>query len=434
MNLFRGKKITVVGLGRSGLSAAKLLKIKEAQVSVTEGARSLDLEAAAQQLKVLGVDVELGVHSRRFIEGRDMIVVSPGVRYDALPCLRAREMGIEIISEIELAFLCCPATIIAITGTNGKTTTTTLVSKIINASGAKAYCVGNIGTPFAQEVLGMNQGDFVSLEVSSFQLEKIKKFHPKVAVILNVTPDHMDRYADMEEYRGAKERIFMNQSSEDWLIVNGGDPVLKKMAQKAGSRVVFFDRSEYSKEFNQNQLAVLAVAKVLGIKEDVVLNVFKDFKGVEHRMEHVGEVEGIEFINDSKATNIDSTIWALHNIKKPAVLIAGGRDKGSDFFSLRELVRQKVKSVVLIGEASERIYQAWEDVLHCQKARGLEEAVKWAYHNAKAGECVLFSPMCKSFDMFTNYEHRGCVFKDIVNRLLEQRADNRGQITGKTKV
>lgn len=428
MNLFRGKKVTVVGLGRSGLSAAKLLNIKEAHVSVTEGARSLDLEAAAQQLKGLGVDVELGAHSRCFIEGRDMIVVSPGVRYDASPCLWARELGIEIISEIELAFLFCPAAIIAITGTNGKTTTTTLVSKIIDASGAKAYCAGNIGTPFSQEVLGMNPGDFVSLEVSSFQLEKIKKFHPKVAVILNMTPDHMDRYADMEEYGRAKERVFINQSSEDWLIVNGGDPVLKKMAQKAGSRVVFFDRCGYSEEFNQNQLAVLAVAKVLGIKEDVVFNVFKAFKGVEHRMEHAGEVEGIEFINDSKATNIDSTIWALNNMKKPAVLIAGGRDKGSDFFSLRELVRQKVKSVVLIGEASERIYQAWEDVLPCRKAQGMQEAVEWAFHNAKAGECVLFSPMCKSFDMFTSYEHRGRVFKDIVNRLLEQKTEKRGNL------
>lgn len=417
MSLFQGKKITVIGLGRSGLSAAKLLREKGACVSVSDGGNTCRYKSASEELKSLGIDVELGCHNRCFIEGRDMIVVSPGVGPNALPCLWAQELGVEIISEIELGFLCCPATIIAITGTNGKTTTTTLVFEVLRASGKRAYCAGNIGTPFTQEVLVMKQGDYVSLEVSSFQLEKIRKFRPKVSVILNVTPDHMDRYASMEEYCAAKKRICLNQDVGDWLVMNGQDAILKKMAQDVRAQVLFFGCSEHQGKFNQNQLAVLAVAKVLGIQEDVVLSVFKAFKGVEHRMEYVGQLGGVEFINDSKATNIDSTIWALNNIRKPAVLIAGGRDKGSDFFSLRELVRQKVKSVVLVGEASEEIYLAWKEILPCQKAGKFEEAVELAYQSAKTGECVLLSPMCKSFDMFVDYEHRGRVFKDIVNQL-----------------
>ena len=412
--MFKGKKVLVVGLGRSGLSAAKLLKAQGACVSVSEAAQGCGYDAAAAALCQLGIEVELGGHSRRFVEGRDMVVISPGVRPDALPCLWACELGIEMVSEIELGFLCCPATLIAVTGTNGKTTTTTLIAEVLRASGKKAYCLGNIGTPFSQDVLSMKKGDYVSLEVSSFQLEKIKAFHPKVAVVLNITPDHMDRYASMEEYCKAKKRICENQDTRDWLIINGQDQYLEKMSKDLKAQVVFFDRLGFKAEFNQNQLAVLAVAKVLGIEESDVLRVFNAFKGVEHRLEHVAELDGVDFINDSKATNIDSTIWALNNIKKPAVLIAGGRDKGSDFFSLRELVRQKVKSVVLIGEASERIHEAWKEVLPCQKAGELKEAVELAYQNTRPGECVLLSPMCKSFDMFTDYEHRGRVFKEAV--------------------
>ncbi|MFH1692624.1 MAG: UDP-N-acetylmuramoyl-L-alanine--D-glutamate ligase [Candidatus Omnitrophota bacterium] len=417
MSLFQNKNITVIGMGRSGLSAAKLLKAKGARVSVSDGADMHKHEAVSAELKAMGIGVELGRHSRSFIEGRDMVVVSPGVAFDALPCLWAQELGVEIISEIELGFLCCPAEIIAITGTNGKTTTTTLIYEVLKASGRRAYCAGNIGTPFTQEVLSMGQADYVSLEVSSFQLERIKKFRPKVSVILNVTPDHMDRYASMDEYCAAKKRIFLNQGVGDWLIVNGQDEALKRMSQDSRAQVFFFDRSGHQGKFNQNQLAVLAVAKVLGISEDVVLGVFEAFKGVEHRMEYVGQLEGVEFINDSKATNIDSTIWALNNIKRPAVLIAGGRDKGSDFSGLRDLVRQKVRSVVLVGEASEQIYSAWKGVLPCHKVKKFEEAVELAYQSAKTGECVLLSPMCKSFDMFADYEHRGRIFKDIVNHL-----------------
>lgn len=426
MSMFKGKKIVVVGLGRSGIAAARLLKAKGAHVGVTEEAQGSGRDAAALALRAKGVDVELGGHSRRFMEGSDMLVVSPGVHPQASPCLWAQESGIEMISEIELAFLCCPAIIIAVTGTNGKTTTTTLISEVLKAAGKKAYCLGNIGTPFSQDVLSMKSDEYVSLEVSSFQLEKIKAFHPKVAVILNVTPDHMDRYASMDEYYQAKKRICENQDTRDCLIINGKDAYLEKMAEGVKPRVVFFDRLGFKTEFNQNQLAVLAVAKVLGIKEEVVLSVFNIFKGVEHRMEYAGELDGVEFINDSKATNIDSTVWALNNIKKPAVLIAGGREKGSNFSSLKGLIRQKVKFVVLIGEAAEKIYEAWKEVLPCHKTGSLKEAVALAYQNAQTGDCVLLSPMCKSFDMFTDYEHRGRVFKEAVDHLRRIKLENRG--------
>lgn len=417
MRSYKGKKVTVVGLARSGIAAARLLKTLGAQVAVTEKNSTPQLESAARELKKDGIEVELGKHSRAMIEGRDLLVISPGVRPDAEPCVWAHGSGIEVISEIELAASVCPAPIIAITGTNGKTTTTTLVGEIIKASGRRAHVLGNIGDPFSRHIPDIRKEDFVSLEVSSFQLETIRDFHPEVAVILNLTPDHLDRYKDVNEYLEAKKRIFMNQDEDDWLILNHGDEALRKIAGSVRSRVVFFNKDKSEGDFDQNKLAVLAVAGVIGIEPGVCLEVFKSFRGVEHRMEFVRELKGIEFINDSKATNIDSTVWALKNIKKSAVLIAGGRDKGSDFRSIRDLVKEKIRSVVLVGEASERIAQAWEGLLPLKVVKTFPEAVAAAYALARRGEIVLFSPMCKSFDMFTDYENRGRVFKDLVNRL-----------------
>jgi UDP-N-acetylmuramoylalanine--D-glutamate ligase len=420
MKSYKNLKVTVVGLARSGMAGARLLKKSGASVSLTEKNNTPALEKLAAQLKAEGIDVELGPHSRSFVEGRDLIVISPGVRLDADPVKWAKELNIEVISEIELASSLCPAPIIAITGTNGKTTTTTLVGEVIKAAGKKAFCMGNIGTPFSSAVLSIRKEDVVSLEVSSFQLETIKDFKPKIAVILNITPDHLDRYKTVAEYLDAKKRIYMNQTKDDWLILNYGDDVLRKIASEAQSRVLFFnkDASEAGEgSFNKNELAVLAVAKALGIERAVCLEVFKNFKGVEHRMEFVRDIGGIEFINDSKATNIDSTAWALTNIRKPAVLIAGGRDKGSDFASIKDLVKDKVREVVLAGEASGRIAAAWEGVVPICRVETFHEAVTAAYRKARPGDMVIFSPMCKSFDMFTDYEHRGRVFKEIVWKL-----------------
>ncbi|MBI5873527.1 MAG: UDP-N-acetylmuramoyl-L-alanine--D-glutamate ligase [Candidatus Omnitrophica bacterium] len=415
--IVQNKKITVVGLARSGIAAAKFLKSLGAHVSVTEKNRTPALEEAAAKLSDRGIAVELGEHSRSFIDGRDLVVISPGVRPDSEPVVWAQGLGIDVVSEIELAADFCPAPIVAITGTNGKTTTTTLVGEIVRACGKRAHILGNIGTPFSSQVQDIRKEDLVSLEVSSFQLETIKNFHPKVAVILNVTPDHLDRYANVAEYLGVKKRIFMNQDESDYLVLNYGDRFLREIAPQTKAKVIFFNKDASEAEFNQNQMAALAVVKALGLKREACLEVFRDFKGVEHRMEFVRNLGGIEFINDSKATNIDSTIWALKNIKKSAVLIAGGRDKGSDFASIKDLIREKIREVVLVGEASERIARAWKDVLPIEQVKTFPEAVSAAYNKARAGEMVLFSPMCKSFDMFTDYEHRGRTFKDLVNKL-----------------
>ena len=417
MTSYKNKKVTVVGLARSGLAVARLLKSLGAHVCVTEQNQSASLSNFAEELKKEGIKVELGQHSRSFIEGQDLVVISPGVPSGASPCLWAKEYGIEVIGEIEAAASVCCAPIIAITGTNGKTTTTTLVGEILKAAGYRAYILGNIGQPFSQYVLSIPPEDFVSLEVSSFQLETIKNFHPKVAVILNLTPDHLDRYKDAHEYFEAKKRIFINQDKTDWLILNYSDDALRKMATQTKSQVLFFNKDPLEKDFNPNQLAVLAVAKALGIPRNICVEVFKNFKGVEHRMEFVRMLNDIEFINDSKATNIDSTIWALQNIKKHAVLVAGGRDKGSDFGSILRLVKEKVKYAVLVGEASERIAQSWQGVLPTTIVKTFPEAVTLAYQKASPGEVVLFSPMCKSFDMFTDYEHRGRTFKELVKKL-----------------
>lgn len=417
MIVYKNKKVTVVGLARSGLAAARLLKTLGAQVRVTEKNQSLALLQAAEALKKEDISVEVGKHSRSFVDGSDLVVVSPGVSDEAEPCCWAQDLRIEIISEIELAASVCAAPIIAITGTNGKTTTTTLVGEIIKASGRKCFVLGNIGQPFSQYVSYVKPEDFISLEVSSFQLEAIKQFHPKVAVILNLTPDHLDRYRSMEEYLAAKKRIFMNQGEDDWLILNHKDEVLFKIAPEAKSQVLYFNKSAAEGDFNPNELAVLAVAQVLQIERKIVLDVFKNFKGVEHRMEFVREFNGIEFVNDSKATNIDSTIWALTNIKKPAILIAGGRDKGSNFSSIASLVKEKIEHVVLVGEAAERIEAAWHGIVPMTVVQTFSEAVKFAAEKASWGGMVLFSPMCKSFDMFTDYEHRGRTFKQLVNQL-----------------
>lgn len=414
---YKNKKISVVGLARSGIAAANFLKFLGAQVAVTEKNISPALEKEAAKLRGQGVAVELGGHSIGFIDGSSLLVISPGVRLDSEPVIWAKSHGIGCISEIELAAGFCPAPIIAITGTNGKTTTTTLVGEVIKASGKKAHVAGNIGTPFSSIVSGVCKEDIVSLEVSSFQLEAIKDFHPAVSVMLNITPDHMDRYGSMEEYLAAKKRIFLNQGPENHLVVNYGDDALRNAARECKAQVVFFNKGASEDGLDQNQMAVLAVAGILGVSREVCLEVFRGFKGVEHRMEFVRNLNGIEFINDSKATNIDSTIWALRNIKRPAVLIAGGRDKGSDFSSLRDLLKQKIRCAVLIGEAGSKIASAWEGILPVEFAGTFQEAVQAAYNQARAGEIVLFSPMCKSFDMFTDYEHRGRVFKELVNRL-----------------
>ncbi len=415
---FKGKNILIVGFARSGLASANLLYDLGANVSVTDNSDNLTTRQNLKELKSQKIKVELGKHSREFLKGIDILTISPGVPNEALPILWAKEAKIPIISEIELAWILCPAQIIAITGTNGKTTVTTLVGKIIEASGKRVFTCGNIGRPFSSEVEKMQDGDYVSLEVSSFQLENIDSFRPKVSVILNLSRNHLDRYSDMQEYLKAKKRIYKNQDGSDFLVLNYDDPNIRGLNLEAAAKTIYFKAED---GLNSNQSAALAIAGILNIGKDVALNVFRDFKGVEHRMEEVLTLKGVRFINDSKSTTTQATVWALNSLSCPVILIAGGREKGNDYSEVLKLARGKVKSAILIGEAKDRIHKAFAGEIDMDSAVTLEEAVKKAASISPEGSCVLFSPMCKSFDMFANYEERGKAFKLIVSQLSKSK-------------
>ncbi|MGE5308442.1 MAG: UDP-N-acetylmuramoyl-L-alanine--D-glutamate ligase [Deltaproteobacteria bacterium] len=412
---FKGKKVTVIGLARSGAACANLLKGLGADVRVSD---NQDNETTARFGAMLasGIPVETGRHSDGFILDRDLIVVSPGVPFSAPPLKRARAQGIPVVSEIEIGWMLSPVPVIAVTGSNGKTTVTTLIGRVIDASGKKAAVCGNIGNPFTGELAALagKKIDFFVLEVSSFQLETIRDFKPAVSVILNFNRNHLDRHADMEEYLAAKKRIFLNQDSSDTLVINGLDPALAKAVKGARARVATFGKRE---GYNANECAVLAAASALGIGEDICKKVFSGFSGLEHRFETAAEIKGVRFINDSKATTVESCLWALANLQRPVVLICGGKDKGVDYSLVARVCPGKVKEAILIGQAAEKIAAALGPVVPLKRAPSLEDAVKLAFETASPGDAVLLSPMCASFDMFTDYEHRGRVFKQAVRDL-----------------
>lgn len=413
---FKNKKIAIIGLARSGLACANLLHNLGSKVSVTDNKDNDSTRLNASMIKSKEITVELGRHTKGFIENKDLVVASPGVTAGAQPIIWAKELKIPVISEIELAWILCPATVIAVTGSNGKTTVTTLIGKILQDQGRRVFVCGNIGTPFSCEVEKMNEQDYVSLEVSSFQLEGIDKFKPKIAVILNLTRNHLDRHSDMQEYLEAKKRIFKNQDKSDYLILNSEDPVVSGLGKEANASVVYFSQTQ---KINPNEAAVLAVASILGIDEAKVLNITKEFKGIEHRLELVGQINNIKFINDSKATTADSCAWALKNINGPVILIAGGMHKGVDYSLILESARKKIKHAILIGEARNIIKEAFIGSFPVEEAATLEEAVSKAFMKAAPGDCVLLSPMCSSFDMFSNYEERGNVFKRSIYDLIK---------------
>jgi len=412
---FKGKKIVIIGFARSGLACANLLYGLGAQVSITDNSDSELTRLNLPRLKSKDIKVELGVHTRDFIVNRDLAVVSPGIPQHCPPVVWAGQLKVAMVSEIEVAAALCPATIIAVTGTNGKTTVTTLIARLLEAKGRRVFACGNIGSPFSGEVEKMRQEDFVSLEVSSFQLERIHRFKPKIAVILNFSRNHLDRHNNIEEYLGAKKRIFMNQDKFDYLVLNYEDPTVRELAKEAQASAVYFRKNE---DLNPNQSAVLAVASILKIDKDSVLGVFREFKGLEHRLEYVAEINNIKFINDSKATTVDSALWALENIAGKIILIAGGRDKGNDYSAILDLALKKVRAVVLIGEAKNKIRDAFKGLVPIDETNTLQEAIRVAFHKASPGDYVLLSPMCASFDMFSNYEERGLVFKQGVRDLI----------------
>lgn len=411
---FKGKRVLVIGFGRSGLSSANLLFELGARVRVTDSQDNAMTRQNLNQLDSSDIEVELGRHSREFLSGIELMVVSPGVANDALPISWGREAGIPVIGEIELAWRLCPAEVIAITGTCGKTTVTTLIGRLIEAWGKRVFTCGNIGNPFTQEVAKAREGDFISLEVSSFQLETIEEFKPKISVILNLSRNHLDRYSGMHDYISAKERIFKNQGPSDYLVLNYDDEVVRNLGSKSCAKTVYFKKEE---GLNPNQSAVLKVAEILGIDRKLAMDALIKFKGVEHRMEEVLDLRGVKFINDSKSTTTEATVWALNNLSCPVILISGGREKGNDYSRVLEIARRKVKNLVLIGEASDRIHSVFNGVINVSRAGNLKDAVEKAFTLSKGGDCILFSPMCKSFDMFSNYEERGRAFKSLVGEL-----------------
>ena len=415
---FRNKSVAVVGLARSGLACANLLYGLGARVSVTEAKNDAQARKSAKLLKSRKIELELGGHTQAFIKGRDLVVISPGVPDSALPVVWAEKFGIPVISEIEVGAILCPAPIIAVTGSSGKTTVTMLTGKVLKAAGKKAFVCGNIGNPFTNEVSKIKPSDLAVLEISSFQLEKIRAFKPKIALVTNISKNHLDRYPSMKEYIQAKKRIFLNQDRSDYLVLNKEDKELKKVIRETKAKVVLFQEEP---GLNPNQSAVLAVASILAIPKAICLRVFKNFKGLEHRMEEVANIRGVRFVNDSKATTVESAIWALKNIASPVLLIAGGKDKGVDYRALLPAARNKVKEAILIGSSREKIKAAFGKVLAVSQTATLKDAVRSAFLKASPGDCVLLSPMCSSFDMFSDYEHRGRVFRKAVYDLAKSK-------------
>ena len=412
----KGKRVTIVGAARSGIAAANLACGKGAVVKITDAKPLADIEMNLTGLKDRSkVSIESGAHTRSFVQDSDLVVASPGVWKDAEPLQWARAKGIPVIGEIEFAWRFCTKPVIAVTGSNGKTTTVNLVADVLKAAGKNVCLCGNVGIPFAQDVL-LTGIDYFVVEISSFQLELCETFRPYIAVLTNFSQNHLDRHPDMQDYFEAKKRLFMNQTASDFAVLNARDPWVKKIGDAVRSRVVFFGQDEGTG--NPNHVTVLEVARILGIEDAVALKVFHDFKGVEHRLEFVRSLGGVDFVNDSKSTTVEAGRWALERAEKPLVMIAGGSDKHMDYTPLRDLVHRKVRVMVAMGAIRQQLVSTFSDVVTVDVVDGrMDAAVARAKALAKPGETVLLSPMTASFDMFSNFEERGKVFKQIVHEL-----------------
>jgi UDP-N-acetylmuramoylalanine--D-glutamate ligase len=452
------KRVLVVGLGKSGVASALFLKAHGARVTVSDTKSGDELRNEIPALLDHGITVETGGHGERTFRGQDLIVVSPGVPVDAPMLVQARAMGEAVIGEIELAAQFLPGPIVAITGSNGKTTTTTLTGEILAAGGLSTLVGGNIGTPAISLAERAKPETVIVLEVSSFQLETIQTFRPKIAVVLNVTPDHLDRHRTFEAYVDAKARIFENQRGDDFAVLNEDDPTCVGMAARTRAQVFWFSRQKevkqgaWVREGNilfrdgwgeqrtsqreimlvseiplkgahnlENVLAAVCAGALMGCTPEKIRQAVRDFKAVEHRLEFVATIRGVDYYNDSKATNVDATIKALESFPANVHLILGGKDKGSDYSVLNDLLRQRVKRVYTIGAAAAKIESqivspkgGGVEIVH---AETLESALRKANAVAQPGDVVLLAPACASFDQFKNYEQRGQVFKEIVRGL-----------------
>jgi len=445
------KRVLVVGLGRSGIAAALLCAARGARVTVTDKRSQAGLGAALVQLPS-GVTHELGGHRGESFLGADLIVVSPGV--PEIPELAAaRAAGVEITGELELASQFVSATIVAITGTNGKSTVTTLVGEMLRATGRPTFVGGNLGEPLAEAVgtPAAAEGGFCVVEVSSFQLETVGAFHPRVAVLLNITPDHLDRYDGLDGYAAAKARVFAAQTPDDFAVVNFDDPLAVRASAAARSRRDGFSIRQslatgawlggplmlklanqppesypadlawlLGQRHNQaNALAALLAARLAGATPAEARAGLLAFRPLAHRMELVAEADGIAYYDDSKGTNVGAVVAALDGFPRQVVLIAGGRDKGGDYAPLAEALGRVGRAAILIGEAADKMQAAFEGVVPVERAPTLEAAVDSARRLARPGDAVVLSPACSSFDMFRDYAHRAEVFRGAVSRVTQ---------------
>jgi UDP-N-acetylmuramoylalanine--D-glutamate ligase len=439
------KKVLVAGMGRAGLAAAKLLEGRGAKVTITDEKRKEELGEAYKELSGKRIEIKPFTELDKLTRDIELMIVSPGIPSDNPLVERAKEKGIPIMGEFELASSFIKIPIIAVTGTNGKTTTTTLMGKILKKGRRRVVVAGNIGYPLSYCV--DKDYELIVAEVSSFQLERIKDFHPFISIILNISPDHLDRYQSLNEYVEAKKRIFMNQRPCDFAIINKDDPVSRTLETRAGK--IYFSQEEgpeegvYLREKSvmaslrgsvreiirqeeigikgphnlENVLAATAACVILKVKIDNIKAALKEFPGLPHRLELVREIKGVKFINDSKATNVSAVMKALLSFSGPVILIAGGQDKGLDYSLLRPLVTERVKGVILLGEAKEKIAQALKPYQGIKMVENMKEAVDMAFGLATDGDTILLSPASSSYDMFRDFRQRGDVFKKIVGEL-----------------
>lgn len=448
------RRITVIGAARSGVAAAKLLKKKGFSVFLSDADPAEKIEQIfAKEIDDNNIEHEFGEHSSRVFE-TDLIVVSPGVPQNSDVISTAIRKGLEVVSEVEAASWFCRGKVIAITGTNGKTTTTTLIGEIFKDAGYKTFVCGNIGTAFSDIVEDTDENSIIVLETSSFQLDNIKEFKPFIAICLNITPDHLDRYDSFEKYLESKMKITGNQNSSDYFVFNYDDELVRKSVNnginakqsafslyplvkektESGAFVDNFDLIYYyymgeenvidtqnliikGQHNVYNAMASVISARIFGIEKEYIRKTLENFKGVEHRLEFVRDINGIKFYNDSKATNVNSVWYALKGFNEPLVLILGGKDKGNDYSQIETEVKEHVKYIIAIGESKEKVYNYFKDIVPVAKAADMEEAVNSAASVAVKNDVVLLSPACASFDMFDNYEHRGREFKKIVKSL-----------------
>jgi UDP-N-acetylmuramoylalanine--D-glutamate ligase len=444
----KGQNILVVGLARSGVAAAEFLAQRGALVTANDSKPESELKDAPE-LRARGIEIVAGSHPAELFENSDLIVVSPGVPLGLEPLRKARAAGIPVIGEVELAARFLRGRLIGVTGSNGKTTTTALIGALLKDAGMPVQVGGNIGTPLISLVDSSLRDGLTVIELSSFQLEAVERLHLFAAVLINITPDHLDRYDSMDDYAGAKSNIFRNQTPNDVAVLNADDERVLKMNTLTRARVIYFSRRGELDEgiflrgdeiINrvagreqvlvtrgeiplrgdhnlENVMSALAVGLACGASLNSMRKTIRHFKGVEHRLEFVAETDGVQFYNDSKATNVDAAIKSLEAFPGGLIVILGGKDKGSDYAPLAPLVRERCEHVILIGSAAEKIAAALENTRPIHRVATMEDAVETGFKLSKPGSTVLLAPACASFDMFDNFEHRGRVFKAAVRGL-----------------